>query len=143
MHGTFRDIIVLVRDTGMRNKKELFCARIEDIDWNNRAFFIPDGKTDNGRRFVPLSDRALELLKARCGERGEGWIFKAFSASGHLTIVDKKFRQARLDAGIPEKLVLYCGRHDYGTRLLQGTGKLEQVRRVLNGTKGNFNPGLG
>jgi len=82
-------------------------------------------------------------LKARCGERGEGWIFKAFSASGHLTIVDKKFRQARLDAGIPEKLVLYCGRHDYGTRLLQGTGKLEQVRRVLNGTKGNFNPGLG
>jgi hypothetical protein len=48
MHGTFRDIIVLVRDTGMRNKKELFCARIEDIDWNNRAFFIPDSKTDNG-----------------------------------------------------------------------------------------------
>jgi hypothetical protein len=32
----------------MRNKKELFCARIEDIDWNNRAFFIPDSKTDNG-----------------------------------------------------------------------------------------------
>ena len=57
--------------------------------------------------------------------------------------MDKKFRQARLDAGIPEKLVLYCGRHDYGTRLLQGNGKLEQVRRVLNGTKGNFNPGLG
>jgi integrase len=157
MHGTFRDIVVLVRDTGMRNKRELFCARIEDIDWNNRVFFIPDSKTDNGRRFVPLSDRALELLKVRCGERREGWIFKAFSASGHLTTVDKKFREARTEAGLPEKLVLYCGRHDYGTRVLQGTGnlavvmramghgspatamkyqhpELEQVRRVLNGT---------
>jgi integrase len=58
MHDTFRDVVVLVRDAGMRNKKELFCARIEDIDWNNRVFFIPDSKTDNGRRFVPLSDRA-------------------------------------------------------------------------------------
>ena len=163
MHGTFRDIVVLVRDTGMRNKKELFCARIEDIDWNNRVFFIPDSKTDNGRRFVPLSDRAVELLKARCAERRQGWIFKAFSASGHLTTVDKKFRQARSEAGLPEKLVLYCGRHDYGTRVLQGTGnlavvmrtmghgspstamkyqhpELEQVRRVLNGTNNHYKP---
>jgi integrase len=141
----------------MRNKKELFCSRIEDIDWTDRVFFIPDSKTPNGRRFVPISDRVLELLKTRCGERREGWIFKAFSASGHLTTVDKKFREARRKAGLPEKLVLYCGRHDYGTRVLQGTGnlavvmramghgspstamkyphpELEQVRRVLNGT---------
>ena len=164
MHSTFRDIVVLVRDTGMRNKKELFCARIEDFDWNNRVFFIPDSKTDNGRRFVPLSDRALELLKARCGDRREGWIFTAFSASGHLTTVDRKFRQARSEAGLPEKLVLYCGRHDYGTRVLQGTGnlavvmramghgspstamkyqhpELEQVRRVLNGTNSHLDSG--
>jgi len=166
MYGTFRDIVVLVRDTGMRNKKELFCARIEDIDWNNRVFFIPDSKTDNGRRFVPLSDRALELLKARCGERREGWIFTAFSASGHLTTVGRKFRQARCEAGLPEKLVLYCRPHDYGTRVLQGTGnlavvmramghggpatamkyqhpELEQVRRVLNGTKRHLDPERG
>jgi integrase len=166
MHATFRDVVVLVRDTGMRNKKELFRARIEDIDWNNRVFFIPDSKTDNGRRFVPLSDRAMESLKARCGERRQGWIFKAFSASGHLTTVDRKFRQARCEAGLPEKLVLYCGRHDYGTRVLQGTGnlavvvrtmghgspstamkyqhpELEQVRRVLNGTNSNYSPQQG
>ena len=112
-------------------QKELFCARIEDIDWNNRVFFIRDSKTDNGRRFVPLSDRALERLKARCRDRREGWIFPAFSFSGHLTTVDKKFRQARLEAGLPEKLVLYCGRHDYGTRVLQGTGNLAVVMRTM------------
>ncbi len=165
MHGTFRDSVLLVRDTGMRNKKELFCARIEDIDWNNRVFFIPDSKTDNGRRFVPLSDRAVELLKARCAERREGWIFKAFSASGHLTTVDKKFRQARSEAArFRKNWSLYCGRHDYGTRVLQGTGnlavvmramghgspstamkyqhpELEQVRRVLNGTNSRLDSG--
>ena len=102
MHDTLRDVVVLVRDTGMRNKKELYRARIEDIDWNNRVFFIPDSKTDNGRRFVPISDRALELLKARCGERREGWVFTAFSASGHLTTMGKKFREARREAGLPE-----------------------------------------
>jgi site-specific recombinase XerD len=97
--------------------------------------------------------------------RGAQWfVFRAFSASGHLTTVDEKFRQARREAGLPEKLVLYCGRHDYGTRVLQGTGnlavvmrtmghgnpstamkyqhpELEQVRRVLNGTNGQYNPG--
>jgi integrase len=131
-----------------------------------RVFFIPDSKTDNGRRFVPISDRALELLKARCGERREGWVFTAFSASGHLTTMGRKFREARREAGLPEKLVLYCGRHDYGTRVLQGTGnlavvmravghgspsmamkyqhpELEQVRRALNGTKSSHHPEQG
>jgi hypothetical protein len=42
----------------------------------------------------------------------------------------------KLEAGLPEKLVLYCGRHDYGTRV-------PQVRRVLNGTNSNFNPEQG
>ena len=80
--------------------------------------------------------------------------------------MDKKFRQARHEARLPEKLVLYCGRHDYGTRVLQGTGnlavvmrtmghgspstamkyqhpELEQVRRILNGTNSNVNPEQG
>ena len=70
------------------------------------------------------------------------------------------------DNGLPEKLVLYCGRHDYGTRALRGAGnlavvmhtmghgipstamkyqhpELEQVRRVLNGDKQRHNPEQG
>src|SRR5258707_9992071 len=58
------------------------------------------GKTQGAadELFGLLSDRASERLKARCRNRHEGWIFPAFSASGHLTTVDKKFRQARLTA---------------------------------------------
>jgi integrase len=32
---------------------------------------------------------------------------------------------------LSEKLVLYCGRHDYGTRVLQKTGNLAVVMRVM------------
>jgi hypothetical protein len=32
----FRDIVILMRDTGMRNERELYRMRIENIDWNNR-----------------------------------------------------------------------------------------------------------
>jgi hypothetical protein len=30
----FRDIVILMRDTGMRNERELFRMRIENLDWS-------------------------------------------------------------------------------------------------------------
>jgi integrase len=128
------DITILVRDTGMRNKKELFAIRIENLDFNNRMIFVPDSKTPTGRRYVPMTDRISDMLAVRCAVRKEGWLFEAKSKSGHLTTVDKKFRQARELAGLPKKLVLYCGRHDYGTRLLQATGNLALVMKAMGQT---------
>ncbi|HZS95459.1 MAG TPA: hypothetical protein VFA40_01665 [Terriglobales bacterium] len=42
-----------------------------------------------------------------------------------------KFRQARAKAGLPKKLVLYCGRHDFGTRVLKKTGNLKLVMQTM------------
>jgi site-specific recombinase XerD len=42
-----------------------------------------------------------------------------------------KFRQARAKAGLPKKPVLYCGRHDFGTRLLKKTGNLKLVMQTM------------
>jgi integrase len=120
------DVLILMRDTGMRNRKELFRMRIEDLDSNSRTIFVPDSKTPTGRRFIPMSDRVLDLLRTRCGERREGWVFPANSASGHLTTVDRQFGKARKSAGLPRNLVLYSARHDFGTRVLQTTGNLAQ-----------------
>jgi integrase len=83
-HHLMRDVTILVRDTGMRHKKELFAVRIEDIDWNHRTIFIPDSKTPTGRRFVPMSDRAVDLLMVRCAGRREGWLFEAQNQVGPL-----------------------------------------------------------
>jgi integrase len=50
---------------------------------------------------------------------------------GHLTSVGKLFREARDKAGLPKDLVLYCGRHDYGTRVLRETGNLAAVMKTM------------
>lgn len=62
--GLFRDIVILMRDTGMRNERELFRMRIENMDWQNRVIFVPDSKTPEGRRLVPMSARVFEILAA-------------------------------------------------------------------------------
>ena len=131
-HDLFRDIVILMRDTGMRYERELFRMRIENLDWQNRLIFVPDSKTPEGRRLVPMSGRAFEILRCRCGARLEGWVFPSKrSASGHLRSICNLFRRARNEAGLPKELVLYCARHDYGTRVLMRTGNLAAVMRTM------------
>jgi integrase len=128
----FGDIVMLARDTGMRNEKELYRIRIENIDWDRHVVFVPESKTVTGIREVPLSDRALEILRRRCGDRRSGWVFLSKRArSGHLTTMAAKFRQARAKASLPRDLVLYCGRHDCGTRVLKKTGNLKLVMQTM------------
>lgn len=128
----FTDVIILMRDTGMRNERELYRMRIENIDWANKVIFVPDSKTPSGRRMVPMSDRVVPILKARCEGRSEGWVFPSRkSRAGHLTNLGKHFRQAREKAGLPKDLVMYCGRHDYGTRVLRDTGNLAAVMKTM------------
>jgi len=50
-----KDIIMLMRDTGMRNVREPYRLRIENIDFNNRVIFNPNSKTAKGRRFIPIN----------------------------------------------------------------------------------------
>ncbi len=52
----------------MRNRRELYRIRMENLDWNNRIIFVPDSKTADGRRVIPMSDRVCEVLRSR----GEG-----------------------------------------------------------------------
>ncbi len=106
--------------------------RIENLDSENKVIFVPDSKTPEGRRLVPMSRRVVELLRARCGTKTEGWVFPSKrAAAGHLCSVDRLFREARRQAGLPKELVLYCARHDYGTRVLTRTGNLAAVMRTM------------
>jgi len=132
MFELLQDIILLARDTGMRNQRELYRIRIEDLDWNNRVIFLPYSKTADGRRMIPMSDRVCEVLRTRASGRSEGWLFPSKrSKCGHLTDVGRQFREARSKAGLPEDLVLYCCRHDYGTRVLTKTGNLAAVMKTM------------
>lgn len=130
----FEDIVRLVRETGMRNEKELYRMRIENLDWIKRNIFVPDSKTPDGRRTIPMSDRAFQILRKRCGMRTSGWLFPSRRRNAklpHLGSIAHHFRQARRKAGLPERLVLYCGRHDFGTVVAGRTGNLKAVMKVM------------
>jgi integrase len=121
-----------MRDTGMRNERELYRTRIENLDWEKRLIFVPDSKTAEGRRLVPMSKRVFELREQRRSSRSAGWVFPSKHAvSGHLTSIGHWFCQSRRKAGLPERLVLYCAPHDYGTRVLMRTGNLAAVMRTM------------
>ena len=79
-----------------------------------------------------MSRRVFEILRKRCGTRNDGCVFPSKrSASGHLRSICNLFRQARIEAGLPKELVLYCARHDYGTRILTRTGNLASVMKTM------------
>jgi integrase len=126
-----KDIIVLMSDTRMRNDRELYRMRVENIDWNNRVIFNPNSKTKKGRRFVP--HRVLDILLVRCANRKEGWVFPSRQKGKHITggLVNKQWVRARKKAGLPKSLVLYCARHDFGTYVLQKTGNSAVVMNTM------------
>jgi integrase len=129
-----KDVLIIIQDTGMR-PEEVFRIRIENIDWNRRLIFNPHGRTRASRRHVPISRRMFELLIMRCGKKREGWLFPSPRAeSGHLTTVARQFRIARLKAGLPESLVLYCARHTFGTAAYEATGNPAMVMKVMGHT---------
>jgi integrase len=78
------DIIVEMRDTGMRNARELYCMRVENVDFDAGKIFTPDGKTESGRRFIPISSRVKQILEARCAGRSEGWVWMSRYKGKHI-----------------------------------------------------------
>lgn len=127
---TLRDVIVLVQDTGAR-PEEVFRIRVEDVHLDQHHIFNPHGKTKNSRRYLPISDRMVEMLQRRCGDGKEGWLFPSDSKCGHLTTVAKMFRIARKKAGLPDSVVLYSARHTFGTDLLDESKNMAVTMKAM------------
>ena len=131
-----KDIIVVMRDTGMRNARELYRMRVENIDFDAGSIIVPDSKTESGTRPVPLSDRVSAILHSRCGGRMEGWVWQSRYKDKHIgaAMVNRQWIRAREAAGLPSNLVLYCARHDYGSFVLSKTGNMKVVMDLLGHT---------
>jgi integrase len=128
-----KDIIVVMRDTGMRNARELYCMRVENVDFDAGTIFTPDSKTESGRRFIPMSSRVKQILEARCEGRSEGWVWMSRYKGKHIGegMVYRRWARARQTAGLPRELVLYCARHDFGSFVLTKTGNLKAVMNAM------------
>ena len=124
-------VVVILQDSGMR-PDEVFPMRIENIYWDQNRIWVPEGKTDNATRFVPMSDRMKIMLGDWCGSRREGWVFPSSrSKSGHLTTIAKGFQAARGRAGLDKKVVPYSARHTYGTYTMEKSGNAFAVSKSM------------
>lgn len=125
-----RDVIVIMQDTGMR-PQDVFRLRWEHVNWQKGTIFIPYGKTKNSRRYIPISGRVMDVLLMRRKGSSE-WIFPSRrSKTGHLTTVANQWRKTRKDVGLDPAVKLYCCRHTFATDILERTGNLAAVMKVL------------
>lgn len=134
------DVLFIMRRMGMRNESEVLCMRWENVRWLTNDVFVPDGKTVEARRYVPMPRTVRKLLKSRNPQKS-GWVFPskgncrfATSRTGHTLSVAKQFARARERVGLPKELKLYCARHDFGTYTLEKTGNLAVVMKVMGHT---------
>lgn len=80
-----------------------------------------------------MTHRVMAARAARRKAQSEGWVFpsKRKASAEHLTTVARAFRGLRQKLGLSSKLVLYSGRHNFGTRALAATGNPAAVMKAM------------
>jgi len=128
-----RDVFVISHDAGLR-PDEVIRMRWENVLWNKNLIFVPDGKTENAKRYVPLSDRVRALLHARQAGVKSPWVFPSKRRkSTHISYfpIAKQFSAIRKGAKIPKGVVLYSARHSFATDMLDRTGNIVLGGKML------------
>ncbi len=128
-----RDVFLVSHDASLR-PDEVIRMRWENVLWNKKLIFVPEGKTDNAKRYVPLSHRVSELLRARQKGTKSPWVFPSKrKKNDHISYfpVAKQFSKVRKAAKIPHGVVLYSARHSFATDMLDRTGNIVLVGKLL------------
>jgi integrase len=128
-----KDVFLISQDSGLR-PDEVIRMRWENVLWDKSLIFNPDGKTEKSRRHVPLSERVRDLLRKRAKGTASEWVFPSPRKRGaHISYfpVAKQFGKARKAAGLPDDIVLYSARHSFATDMLDRTGNIVLVQKML------------
>jgi len=131
-----RDAAIIMLEMGLR-PSELLRIHSGDVSlWDSPATLrIPDSKTPSGQRDVPISGRALAVIRSRMEQAKGGYLFPFRMQDNHLDwnrpMVELRKAHARAlrAAGINPGFRIYDLRHTYGTRAAEaGTDSLTLQR---------------
>jgi len=124
-----RYAIWLLLLTGLRCN-ELLGARWENVDWDHGTLFV--GLTKNGEPLLaPLTDAALEQLRAIPRIDGNPYIICGKKPARHLTGVGVPLRRILKRAGL-ENIRVHDLRRTVGSWLAQNGMSLHLIGQVLN-----------
>jgi integrase len=128
-----KDVFLISQDAGLR-PDETIRMRWDHVLWDKNLIFNPYGKTEKSRRYVPLSDRVRNLLRVRAQGATSIWVFPSSRKKGsHISYfpIAKRFGEVRKTLGLSKDLVLYSARHTFATDMLDKTGNLALVQKML------------
>lgn len=130
--GRDRALLDLAYSCGLR-LKELLGLQVRDIDSGRMVLHIRAGK-GNKDRFVPLSPRLLELLRAYWNEyRPATWLFPGVQPALALTggCVQRLCKRTAQRAGLVKHVHPHTLRHSFATHLLEAGVDLLSVQALL------------
>jgi hypothetical protein len=112
-----------MRDLGLRDGKRTLPDAHREPGLAKRRDLCGCRKTAEGRRLVPMSRRVFEIPWSRC-DAGRSAGSSHQSAQPLVIPVQSAISfESSQQAGFLKELVLYCARHDYGTRVLHANRK--------------------
>jgi integrase len=111
VHRTQRDLVVLVGETGLR-PSEALALRREDVDLERAVLHVRRGKTRGSRRTVPLTGRAIALLKS-LPKRVDGLVLRPRDTQ----VTHRVLKTACAHRSLPP-LTLRSLRHAYASHLV-------------------------
>lgn len=129
-----RFIVPFLLFTGAR-KREALDAEWRYVDLESRIWTIPDTKAGKPR-FVPLSDQAMEVVKATQSylrgtrQANSKWLFPNLESGEPYTSIFYPWDVARKAAGLPE-VRIHDLRHSFASALVNRGMTLYDVKELL------------
>ena len=121
-------------NTAMRHR-EILCARFDQLDFENRRLYVPQGKA--GDREQPITPQLTAVLESERSMRDDpdGWIFPSprpkASTKGQRYRMGKPFARAVMRAGLdPNQVTPHVMRHTAITNLVQAGIDLPTIQRI-------------
>lgn len=130
-------LYLALRMTGCR-PSELCQAQIVDLEQGSAGLQLRLRKhktvAKTGERIIPLSEPVVEVIQSAVGNRRSGPVF--VTEKGRPWDVEwasRLFRRFAREAQLPEALVLYSARHEFGTKVTE-LGGIAEAKELLGHT---------
>lgn len=120
-------ILRLLVLTGAR-RNEIASLKWEHVDFERRAFRLPDSKT--GAKVVPLGAPALAVLNGLTRKKGSPWVFSAATGKGHHVGMPRVWRKLKAMAGLKD-VRMHDLRHGFASIAVADGSSLYLVGKVL------------
>lgn len=138
----FRDYVILLLETAMR-PNELCEMKLSNVSLKNRTFFVEEGKTKAARRFIPITNRALEVVTRRLNNPQGVYLFPGGRHNkspvkpilkynnAHYSALKKSKIDKENRTGTDDTCTLYSMRHTFATRFVESGGNLITLAAIM------------